>query len=131
MGASWSADARSGADSPGATDAWLHGRRHGRRRQGIADVIVRPRLRENDPADGPVGQHERTTAVALVDHRPELEDRPADPLIAVDIAPVLDSLRGRADAIYVQTVPVMYTNRVRINTLALGARLPTFAGSRE
>jgi len=25
----------------------------------------------------------------------------------------------------------MFTNRVRINTLALGARLPTFAGSRE
>jgi putative ABC transport system substrate-binding protein len=25
----------------------------------------------------------------------------------------------------------MYTNRVRINTLALGAGLPTFAGSRE
>ena len=48
-----------------------------------------------------------------------------------DIAPVLDSLMARADAIFVQTVPVMYTNRVRINTLALGARLPTFAGSRE
>jgi putative ABC transport system substrate-binding protein len=48
-----------------------------------------------------------------------------------DIAPVIESLRGRADAIYVQTVPLLYTNRVRINALALGARLPTFAGSRE
>ncbi|MCX7314915.1 MAG: ABC transporter substrate-binding protein [Alphaproteobacteria bacterium] len=48
-----------------------------------------------------------------------------------DIAPVIESLRGRADAIYVQTHPMMFTNRVRINTLALGARLPTFAGSRE
>jgi len=48
-----------------------------------------------------------------------------------DIAPAVQSLRGRVDAIYVQTIPVMFTNRVRINTLALGARLPTFAGSRE
>ena len=48
-----------------------------------------------------------------------------------DIAPIIESLRGRADAIYVQTVPLLYTHRVRINTLALGARLPTFAGSRE
>ena len=50
---------------------------------------------------------------------------------ADDIAPIIQSLKGRADVIYVQTVPLMYTNRVRINTLALDARLPTFAGSRE
>lgn len=50
---------------------------------------------------------------------------------ADDIAPVIQSLKGRTDAIYVQTAPLMYTNRVRINTLALDARLPTFAGSRE
>jgi len=48
-----------------------------------------------------------------------------------DIAPVMESLKGRTDAIYVQTIPITYTNRVRINTLALGARLPAFAGSRE
>jgi putative ABC transport system substrate-binding protein len=48
-----------------------------------------------------------------------------------DIAPVIESLRGRADAIYVQTIPSLFTNRARINTLALGARLPPFAGSRE
>ena len=50
---------------------------------------------------------------------------------ADDIAPVIQSLKGHADGIYVQTIPLMYTNRVRINTLALDARLPTFAGSRE
>ena len=50
---------------------------------------------------------------------------------ADDIAPVIQGLKGRADAIYVETAPLMYTNRVRINTLALGAGLPTFAGSRE
>ena len=60
-----------------------------------------------------------------------LEFTRADILQPDDIAPVIESLKGRADAIYVQTIPIMYTNRVRINTLALGARLPTFAGSRE
>jgi putative ABC transport system substrate-binding protein len=48
-----------------------------------------------------------------------------------DIEPAIQSLRGRADAIYVQTIPILFTNRVRMNALALGARLPTFAGSRE
>ena len=48
-----------------------------------------------------------------------------------DIAPAVQSLRGRVDAIYVQTIPLLYTHRVRINALALGARLPAFAGSRE
>jgi putative ABC transport system substrate-binding protein len=50
---------------------------------------------------------------------------------ADDISPVIQGLKGRADAIYVETAPLMATNRHRINTLALGARLPTFAGSRE
>lgn len=50
---------------------------------------------------------------------------------AEDIAPIIQSLKGRVDGIYVQTVPLTYTNRVRINALALDARLPTFAGSRE
>jgi len=48
-----------------------------------------------------------------------------------DITPAIDSLKGRADAIYVQTDPLMNTNRVRISTLALGARLPTLGGIRE
>ena len=42
-----------------------------------------------------------------------------------DIAPALDSLKGDADALYVVTDALVNTNRVRINTLALGARLPT------
>jgi putative tryptophan/tyrosine transport system substrate-binding protein len=50
---------------------------------------------------------------------------------ADDIAPVVQGLKGRADAIYVETTPLMYTNRLRINTLALGVQLPTFSGSRE
>jgi ABC-type uncharacterized transport system substrate-binding protein len=48
-----------------------------------------------------------------------------------DIEPAFDTLKGRADALYVATDPLVLTNRVRINTLALGVRLPTVYGSRE
>jgi putative tryptophan/tyrosine transport system substrate-binding protein len=48
-----------------------------------------------------------------------------------EITPAIESLKGRADAIYVQADPLMNTNRVRISTLALGARLPTLGGIRE
>jgi putative tryptophan/tyrosine transport system substrate-binding protein len=44
---------------------------------------------------------------------------------AEDIAPVFDALKGRADALYVCGDPLLFTNRIRINTLAQGARLPT------
>ena len=50
---------------------------------------------------------------------------------ADDISPVVQGLKGRADAIYIETTPLMYTNRLRINALAAGLRLPTFAGVRE
>jgi len=50
---------------------------------------------------------------------------------AEDITPAIEALKGRADAIYVQTDPLMNTHRVRISTLALGARLPTLSGIRE
>ena len=42
--------------------------------------------------------------------------------------PAFDSLKGDADALYVVTDALVNTNRVRINTLALGARLPTMFG---
>jgi putative ABC transport system substrate-binding protein len=50
---------------------------------------------------------------------------------AEDIAPAFDALRGRADALYVCTDPLVNTHRIRINTLALAARLPTIHGLRE
>ena len=50
---------------------------------------------------------------------------------AEDIAPAFEALKGRADALYVCTDPLVITNRIRINTLALGARLPTMHGLRE
>jgi putative ABC transport system substrate-binding protein len=48
-----------------------------------------------------------------------------------DIAPAFAVLKDRPDALYVATDPLVLTNRVRINTLALGAHLPTMYGSRE
>ena len=48
-----------------------------------------------------------------------------------DFASAFDALKGRADALYVCAEPLMNMNRVRINTLALGMRLPTMYGSRE
>ena len=50
---------------------------------------------------------------------------------AEDIAPAFEALKGRAEALYVVTDPLVNTNRVRINTLALGARLPTMHDFRE
>jgi putative ABC transport system substrate-binding protein len=48
-----------------------------------------------------------------------------------DIAPAIEALRGRADGIYVQADPLFTSNRVRLNSLALSARLPTIHGTRE
>jgi putative tryptophan/tyrosine transport system substrate-binding protein len=50
---------------------------------------------------------------------------------AADIAPAFDALKGRADALYVVTDPLAASNRLRINTLALGARLATIYNGRE
>ena len=48
-----------------------------------------------------------------------------------DIAAAIDALKGRANALYVCNDPSVATNRVRISTLALGARLPTMFGAQE
>src|SRR5262249_50643727 len=48
-----------------------------------------------------------------------------------DIAPAFEALKGHADALYVCIDGLVNTNRIRINTSALGARLPTMHGARE
>jgi putative ABC transport system substrate-binding protein len=48
-----------------------------------------------------------------------------------DIVPAFEALNGRADALYVCIDPLVISHRIRINTLALGARLPTMHGYRE
>jgi putative tryptophan/tyrosine transport system substrate-binding protein len=48
-----------------------------------------------------------------------------------DIAAAFDALKGRVDALYLVNEPLVNFNRVRINTMALGARLPTMHSNRE
>jgi putative ABC transport system substrate-binding protein len=50
---------------------------------------------------------------------------------ASDIAPALDALKSRADALYVTVDSLVTVHAVRINTIALGARVPTMHGARE
>jgi putative ABC transport system substrate-binding protein len=50
---------------------------------------------------------------------------------ADDIALAIEALKGRADALYVCTDPLVNTHRIRINTFALAARLPTMHANRE
>ena len=50
---------------------------------------------------------------------------------AEDIVPAFDALDGRADALYVCTDPVVFTNLARINVLAAAARIPTMHARRE
>ena len=62
---------------------------------------------------------------------PPREPRASPARRAEDIAPAFEALKGRAEALFVLPDPLVNTNRVRINTLALGARLPTMHGLRE
>jgi putative ABC transport system substrate-binding protein len=48
-----------------------------------------------------------------------------------DIIPALDALKARADALYVVVDTLVLVHAIRINTLALGARVPTMHGNRE
>jgi putative ABC transport system substrate-binding protein len=50
---------------------------------------------------------------------------------AEDIGSAFEKLKGRADALYVVIDSLVTTHANRINTLALGARLPTMHGARE
>jgi putative tryptophan/tyrosine transport system substrate-binding protein len=48
-----------------------------------------------------------------------------------DIAAAFAAFKGTVDALYVAPDAFLNTNRIRINTLALAARLPTMYGARE
>jgi putative ABC transport system substrate-binding protein len=50
---------------------------------------------------------------------------------AEDIAPAFGALKGHADALYVVGDALITTYQIRINTLALAARLPTIFSQRE
>jgi putative ABC transport system substrate-binding protein len=48
-----------------------------------------------------------------------------------DFGPAFEALKDRADAVFVTGDPLMVTNRIRVATLSLGARLPTAHNARE
>lgn len=48
-----------------------------------------------------------------------------------DIVNAFETFHNRAQALYIPSVPLLFANRDRINTLALAARLPTMHGVRE
>jgi ABC-type uncharacterized transport system substrate-binding protein len=50
---------------------------------------------------------------------------------AADIRPAFEAIEGRSDALYVCGDILQATYRLRINTLALGLRLPTMLSTRE
>jgi ABC-type uncharacterized transport system substrate-binding protein len=50
---------------------------------------------------------------------------------AEDIAPAFGTLRGHPQALYVVTEPLLTANRIKINTLALAARLATMYTFRD
>jgi putative ABC transport system substrate-binding protein len=50
---------------------------------------------------------------------------------AEDIAPAFEAIKGRTQALYVCPDGLVDANKIRINTSALGARLPTMHGYRE
>jgi ABC-type uncharacterized transport system substrate-binding protein len=55
-----------------------------------------------------------------------IEVRQADEIITAVLA-----LKGRADALYVATDPLIHSNRIRTNALARDQRLPTISGNRD
>jgi len=57
----------------------------------------------------------------------------ASPMARLRVGSILrlGTLNDRAEALYVCTDPLVLTNRARINTLVMGARLPTIYNSRE
>jgi putative ABC transport system substrate-binding protein len=48
-----------------------------------------------------------------------------------DISTAIDALKGRVEALYVVSDPLVATNRNRLGILAVGAQLPTMHGHRE
>jgi putative ABC transport system substrate-binding protein len=48
-----------------------------------------------------------------------------------DIAPAIETVKGRVQALYVVTDTFAYVQRIRIHTLTLAAQLPTMHGFRE
>jgi putative ABC transport system substrate-binding protein len=84
----------------------------------LADIGWRGAVQEM----GEVQVAARTLGIEIVD---TLEIRRAE-----DIAPAFGALKGGAQALYVCAGPLVNASRLRINTFAMGARLPTIYPNR-
>ena len=60
-----------------------------------------------------------------------LEVVPMEIRRAADIVPAFEALKGRAEAIFVLGGALINTNRARVHTLAMGARLPAIYNARS
>jgi putative ABC transport system substrate-binding protein len=60
-----------------------------------------------------------------------IEVAPLEIRRAEDIAPAFQTLKAQADALYIVGDALVNTNRTRIMTFSLGARLPTSSFTRE
>jgi putative ABC transport system substrate-binding protein len=80
----------------------------------------------SNPGSVPEMSQARAAAVALGIEVVTTEIRQAG-----DIAPALEALKGRADALYVCADPLFNVHRVQINTLAVGAQIATIYDLRE
>ena len=85
----------------------------------------------NSPPVGDLGQCRQsigvleTREVQATARKLGLEAATSEIRQAEDIAPAFDTLKGRAEALYVVRSPLLTTNWIRISSLALDAHLPT------
>ena len=77
------------------------------------------------------GAVQETGEVLAVAPKFRIEIHRAEVRKAEDIVPAFEAFQGRADALYICGDLLMFTNRIRINTLAAAARLPTLHGARD
>ena len=91
----------------------------------------------NSPPVGDLGQCRQsigvleTREVQATARKLGLEAATSEIRQAEDIAPAFDTLKGRAEALYVVRSPLLTTNWIRISSLAATARLPTMSGFGE
>jgi putative ABC transport system substrate-binding protein len=96
--------------------------------RGIVASFSRLAIMANSGAAGAMLEMHKTqtTATTLGLEAVSLEIGTGD-----QIAPAIAMLKNRADALYVTVDSLVTVHAVRINTAALGARVPTMHGARE
>ena len=94
----------------------------------VVPKLARLAVMANAGAPGAVLEMGEVLATA---HGLGLEVTPIEIRQADEIAPAIEALRDRVDALYVASDPLIFSRRIQINALAQGERLPTIYGNRE